>query len=151
MGRSKFNGGSSKFVDFTLRFRVKENSPDAQMLDYLKSEQFCNDLALRALRGYWWAVACEHKNLKKGQALKDIAYRAAQSLLAQIEFLQATYGFSLLSPVLNQYALGGSRVGNSLNLESALLQQEKEQSDKEEDDKDVFDKALQQGFDTAGL
>jgi hypothetical protein len=84
--------------EYVFRFQPRENSPDDILLDYIKSSEAPNELAIRAMRAYWIAYAYREANAKKGPALKKAARELIWILQSHIEELRVEFGIELPPP-----------------------------------------------------
>lgn len=143
---------SLKKRSIVFRFQPMDETPDSILLDYLKSTDAPNELALRAMRMCWLAYAYQHSGTKKGQQLKKVAQEMIWVLEGHIEELRAAFGIERPLPT---YALATSS-NNAVT--SSAVQEDSNPSDDingfNEDEIEGFSlyaKAADMHFNTAGL
>lgn len=101
----KNSDNNLKKRSFVFRFQPMDETPDSILLDYLKSTDAPNELALRAMRMCWIAYAYQHSGAKKGQQLKKVAQEMIWVLEGHIEELRAAFGVERPQPT---YAIATS-------------------------------------------
>jgi hypothetical protein len=84
--------------EYVFRFQPRENSPDDILLNYIKSSEGANELAIRAMRAYWIAYAYREANSKKGQALKKAVRELIWILQSHIEELRVEFNIEVPPP-----------------------------------------------------
>jgi hypothetical protein len=143
---------SLKKRSIVFRFQPMDETPDSILLDYLKSTDAPNELALRAMRMCWLPYAYQHSGTKKGQQLKKVAQEMIWVLEGHIEELRAAFGVERPLPT---YALATSS-NNAVT--SSAVQEDSNPSDDingfNEDEIEGFSlyaKAADMHFNTAGL
>lgn len=94
---------SLKKRSIVFRFQPMDETPDSILLDYLKSTDAPNELALRAMRMCWLAYAYQHSGTSKGQQLKKVAQEMIWVLEGHIEELRAAFGVERPQPPTYAY------------------------------------------------
>lgn len=144
---------SLKKRSIVFRFQPMDETPDSILLDYLKSTDAPNELALRAMRMCWLAYAYQHSGTKKGQQLKKVAQEMIWVLEGHIEELRAAFGVERPQPPT--YALATS--SNNAVTSSAVQEDSNPSIASDEFDEDEIEgfsfyaKAADMHFNTAGL
>jgi hypothetical protein len=114
--------------EYVFRFQPRENSPDDTLLNYIKSSEGANELALRAMRAYWQAYAYREASSKKGQALTKAARELIWILQSHIEELRVEFGIEVPPPVYTSSPPAAAAASTmSLSNPEAKLQEEEEQ------------------------
>ena len=130
--------------EYVFRFQPRENSPDDILLNYIKSSEGANELALRAMRAYWQAYAYREAHSKKGLALTKAARELIWILQSHIEELRMEFGIEVPPPVYVPSPPAASTMSLA-NSEAKLQEEEQEKTA-------AAWKAMAQGtLDTGGL
>jgi hypothetical protein len=143
---------SLKKRSIVFRFQPMDETPDSILLDYLKSTDAPNELALRAMRMCWLAYAYQHSGTKKGQQLKKVAQEMIWVLEGHIEELRAAFGVERPLPT---YALATS--SNNAVTSSAVQEDSNPSVSSDEFDEDEIEgfsfyaASADMHFNTAGL
>ena len=129
--------------EYVFRFQPRENSPDDILLNYIKSSEGANELALRAMRAYWQAYAYREAHSKKGLALTKAARELIWILQSHIEELRVEFGIEVPPPVYTSSPPAAS---------TKSVSDKQTQPDDDEDKISAGWKAIaQQDWDTGGL
>jgi hypothetical protein len=129
-------------LDIVFRFRPTAESPDGQLLQYLKrlgSTSISNEMVLKALRAFWLPDTYQNCGSKKAE-LKRLAQNTIFCLEEHANYLRHCFGIERQAPSLVQKY--------SLNLE---MSQEQGQEQLEDDDSVDEVWHSEQRLDTGGL
>ncbi|HEY9653251.1 MAG TPA: hypothetical protein V6C95_21510 [Coleofasciculaceae cyanobacterium] len=117
--------------EYVFRFQPRENSPDDILLNYIKSSEGANELALRAMRAYWQAYAYREASSKKGQALTKAARELIWILQSHIEELRVEFGIEVPPPVYTSSPPVAAAAASTMSLSNpeaeAKLQEEEQE------------------------
>jgi hypothetical protein len=81
-----------KRVDITFRFQPMASTAEGIVLDYLKSTEVANQLALQAMITYWLPYAYQECGIKKPSELKKVAQEMVRALESHILRLCIDFG-----------------------------------------------------------
>jgi hypothetical protein len=81
-----------KRVDITFRFQPMVSTAESVVLDYLKSTEVANQLALQAMITYWLPYAYRERGVKKTSELKKVAQEMVWALESHILRLCVDFG-----------------------------------------------------------
>ncbi len=78
-----------KQASFSLRYQPNNNTPDAAMINYLKTNQYSSskDLSLEALRAFYLPVACLHSGKYSPEQLQKVGEKAIYALQRQADYI----------------------------------------------------------------
>lgn len=81
-----------KRVDITFRFQPMASTAEGIVLDYLKSTEVANQLALQSMITYWLPYAYQERGVKKTSELKKVAQEMVWALESHILRLCVDFG-----------------------------------------------------------